>query len=140
MTDQEWKEVEEQWACGTIKLKVDGYDVALQLKRNGMRLFMFVFVNGKLEGSNLNSLDDEIAGVKEPEWTDIATRFYQTKTKSLHPAKRVKELERAFGKRYCKKNAVYSAKFWYKMPYWTTFNSFKRHLIKHNKSIELVKE
>jgi hypothetical protein len=38
-----------------------------------------------------------------------------------------------------KEEGLADIKLFYKTPYWRNFNSFKKHIIKHNKDIKLLK-
>jgi hypothetical protein len=141
MTQEDWKYIEDRWgfSYSSIKLKVDGYDITLNVERSGMKLSMFIYVNGQFKGVDLSTTGKSI-GKTEPEWTEIATRFYRTVKKRMYTAKYIKDMEKAFGKKYLKQKGYYDCFQWIKYPWWLSFSSFKRHLIKYNKSIELVKE
>lgn len=140
MTKQDWQYIKDHWGLPyvTIKLKVDEYNVTLQCRQDKMKLVMAVFVNGEIKGKDLLPVSGKALSETEPEWTEVARRFWQTKTKTMHSQKEIKKLERDLGKTFCKRMDIYS-KHWYKYPWWCSFNSFKRHIVKHNNNIELVK-
>ncbi len=132
MTNQDWEKVKNSWGKSVMhtELKVDGYELSLKLAREKMRLFVILYVNKQWLGKWFNKGDNE-------EWCDIARKFYQTKTRSFYSAKSIKDLEKQFGKRWCKRKGLYE-KYEYKTPVWSSFTAFKKHILEHNKEIELI--
>lgn len=131
MNPQEWKEVEKSledlWSL--VKLKCDGYEVAFALRRiSQMKNGILVFVNGGFKGKWL--LED----------CEERRRFLCPLKKSVYSKKQQEGLKK-FSKRLRKKVGLPDpdVKYTCYYPYWTSFRSLKSHLIKNNKSIELVR-
>jgi hypothetical protein len=131
VTNEEWKEIEKrlQSFYDIVKLKIDGYEISILLKRtNQFKNELAVYVNGLIKGEWL---------IKECE---ESRRFYKKVTKSLMTQKQKKALQKLPKKEQkrltsmLKLDRTYS----YYLAGWTSFNSLKKHLIKENKSIELI--
>lgn len=130
VTSQEWKEAEERlkslWS--PVKLKCDGYDLALCLERIGQ------FKNGILVYIN---------GVMKMEWLaedcEERRRFLRPVKKSVFSQKQKAAL-RKVSKRVRKENGLpeLDASYIEYVPYWTSFRALKSHLIKHNSEIEMA--
>lgn len=130
VTPEEWKGIEEKLKSFyyTVKLKCDGYEVALMLKRIGQfKNAILVYVNGKVEGKWLMEECEE------------SRRFYRKVTRSAMSQKQKKALAK-LPKRLQKELALQNVKFSYYCEYWTSFNSLKRQLVRENKSIELLSD
>lgn len=127
MTAEEWKMVEEKMdsVFANVKLKIDGYEVELCTTRSKKRKpEISVYVNGNIKTSDI--IND----------TEIRRRFYNRHVTNLLKAKDKKMLKgipRVI-REVIEDNASYD---WYE-PYWQSFRSLKRHLIKNNSSIELA--
>ena len=126
LTKEEWNEVEKklQSFFDMAKLKCDGYEVTLKLERlDQYKNAIMVYVNGYFKGEWLNGESEE------------AKRFYKKVTKTITNSrgKAFKKLPKKLQKELATKYS-YS----YYLPYWTSFGSLKRHLIKENASIELI--
>ena len=128
MTKEEWESVERKlcFPADSVHLKVDGYNITLWVMIYKMKMVIAVYVDGHIKGEWL---------VKD---CDIRRRFYQRSKHSLLTAAEKKKLARkskSVQKEVQERTAYYSFS-----PYWTSFQSLKRHLIKNNESIELCKE
>ena len=138
MTNEDWKQVEENWGYIRITLQVDNYKLDIVPERSKMKIYNMVYVNGKFEGIDLITITKQDYQT-EPKWSELATRFYQTRKKSLRPEKEIKKLEKLFGKKKAKELGFNKRTHFYKQPWWTSFKLFKLHLIKYNKDIKLIK-
>jgi hypothetical protein len=133
MTNEDWEKVDEALKnqYETVKLMCDGYEVTLALQRGSRyKLSISVYVNGWFKGEWFN---DPIS--------DEANRFFPTRYINRYSAKEKKFwLKRPFGKKYCEENGIdLNARREYKGFSWTSFPALKRHFIKNNKNIELIK-
>lgn len=132
-----WDKIETDWLMpySSIKLLVDGFELTLVCQKiTQNKLGMVVFVNGELSGRHLFPVGNPIAH-SEPEWTEIGRRFYQTKTKSVFSAKEKQKYKKLFAGRKSKERL--EVKQYSKSFYWSSFVAFRRHIEKHNVSIEL---
>ena len=127
MIAEEWKMVEEKMdsVFANVKLKIDGYEVTLCVARSkGLKLDIAVYVNGYIKTADV--IND----------TEIRRKFYNRHVKSLLTAKDKKMLK-GISKARRKEIEDDASYDWYE-PYWQSFRSLKRHLIKNNSSIELA--
>ena len=128
MTAEEWKRVEETLSTpygGIVRLKIDGYNVAIshaliEPLKYGLAIY----------------IDDVFKGKWIMEDCDIRRRFLQKHTKSLLKAKEKKALMRQ--RKAFREQIMKDMTFEWYSPYWSSFRCLKSHLIKNNKSIELV--
>jgi hypothetical protein len=131
MTKAEWDEIKQtlSFPWGSVTLLVDGFTLTLQVKRvSDLRFEIFPYVNG------------EFKGIWARDKTEEAVRFLRLKTVHLYSpaqkAKFTKGLSKKAIKEWLpdldKKSTYYS---WG----WSSFASLKAHLIRNNKSIELVR-
>lgn len=129
LSPQDWKGIEERlkFLESPVKLNCDGYEITLVLQRiSQFSNAIMVYVNGKFNGKWL--MDD----------CEERRRFCQARKRSLLDSK-----QKAAIKRWPKKDRlamVARAKYISYSPHWTSFRSLKNHLIKNNKSIELINE
>ncbi len=127
MTNEEWKIVEHELSSlfGSVKMKIDGYDVCVQVARvSAMKFCLAIYIDGKFKGKWVT------------EDCEIRRRFCQQHKNSLltrEDRNRLKR-ERKVVREAVEKKATY---YWYE-PYWGSFRSMKNHLVKNNKSIELI--
>lgn len=128
MTKEEWESVEHKllYPGAYARLKVDGYSITLMVLRYKMKMVIAVYTDGYIKGEWL---------VKD---CDIRRRFYQRSKHSLLTAADKKKLARK--SKSVQKEVQERATYYSFSPYWTSFRSLKRHLIKNNTSIELCKE
>lgn len=130
MNPQEWKEVEESLAIlwSPVKLKCDGYEVTFILERISQMKNAILFY---------------IGGVCKAKWAledcEERRRFLCPVQKSAYTSKQKEGLKKFSKKLRAKLDIDPDKKFTYYHLYWTNFKSLKRHLIKNNKSIELVR-
>ena len=111
MTAEEWKKVDEALASvwsPCVHLKIDGYKVSLNLtQKSRFQNAILVYVNDELRGK----------------WRSVVTEkdFKEYKVRSKKAKQELKD------------------KFSYDVytPYWTNFESMKKHFIANNESIEL---
>lgn len=130
MTKDDWSALEKelQFAYGSAKLLVDGFEVSFQVQQDKMRLVISVYVNGWMKGIWLSQKTEE------------ATRFCRPVTFSLFPPSKVKKITAGLRKSRIKKHfPELEKKGQYYTSHWLSFSALKRHLIANNKSIELVK-
>jgi len=132
MTPEQWKQVEAQvrspW--GEVKLRVDGYDLQLQVHQMKPLHYAIVpYVNGFRRGVWLTKKEGE-------EWCEEARRFLPLKKVYLYS--RAKLMKTKLPKKT--KEEWASKHFETRFMYWTSFAKLKRHLIANNQSIELAEE
>ncbi len=128
MTEKQWNAAEGRLGipCAMITLKVDGYRIDIQTQLDKMKLVLAVYVNGEIR-LDWGSTDCE-----------IRRKFYFGEKRTLLSRKQREDLKK-------EKKAIQKAvkeKMEYKVytPYWNSFRSLKRHLIKNCTSIELWEE
>ncbi len=135
MSENDWEEVRKalQITYYSVELKIDGYNVSLVLERvSAFKNVILVYIDGKFKSEWLS--DD----------CEIRRRFANKKTKALFTKKGLAKGEKLTKKRekeidrFLKEHQ--DVKYEYFVPYWTNFNSLKKHLIKHNENIERVNE
>lgn len=124
---QDWKDIEQSLKelYRSVKLICDGYELTLVLQRIGQfRNAIAVYIDGKINGKWM--IED----------CEQRRRFYCPKSKSFYSKKDMADFKK-ISKRIFKEVQAKN-KYVYYEPYWTSFRSLKNHLIKNNKSIELV--
>ncbi|SFH21635.1 hypothetical protein SAMN05660649_04286 [Desulfotomaculum arcticum] len=129
MTNEDWKEVEQQLQSifSHVELKCDGYKVALVLKRlSQMKNGIIVYVNGIFEYKWLLDDCEERRRFCCPVKKSVYNQKHKAAMKKI--SKRLRGLQDP------------EAKYTYYLPYWSSFRSLKSHLIKNNSSIELIRE
>lgn len=105
----------------TVKLKIDGYEVALVLVRVGTyKNAIAIFVNGVFEEKWLMEDCEE------------RRRFYQKCERALYKQSEVKKFSKKMQKE------LRNRKYEFYRSHWLSFVSLKRHLIQHNETIELI--
>lgn len=132
MTPQEWKEADEKLKLfyNTVKLNCDGYQVTLVLEHIGQfQNAIMVYVNGKFEEKWMMGNCEESRRFLFPKRSFVYKQKLRAELKKLQ--KRTRRENRT---------ADADAKIIIFSPQWTSFNALKRHLIKNNQSIELIKE
>lgn len=116
MTNEQWETAEQelQLPYGIVKLQADGYVLSMQTQRHKMKLYIAVYVDGKIKGEWL---------MKDCE---IRRKFFQ---KSKHSLLTRKEQEKLKRERKAVREAVLAHSVYYSYsPYWSSFRSLKRHL------------
>lgn len=130
MTKEEWSQVEEALKSifSMAQLKVDGYKITLRLERlDTYRNRIMVYINEQFKGKWL--IED----------CEERRRFFRKREKSLITAKQKKDLNKLPKKFKKEHEEWFNRSYIYYEPYWSSFNSLKKHLIKENESIELIK-
>lgn len=116
LSEEQWEKVE--WEPRTVLL-IDGYKVTIRLERNKMRFYYFIYVNGDLKFY----LEDY----------EERRRFCQRHQHFMFSGKNREKVTKTQIKKW-----HLDKKIDHYTPYWSSFAPLKRHLIKNNKSIELV--
>lgn len=135
MTPEEWTKVEDRLrgAYGSVELLVDGFEIYLAREVSKNMIHTTIYVNGSIKGVDI--------GVDE---TEINRRFYRPNARYALKMRRGKNREKELRKfkRLGWKDfvAMYQRRVTIHWPWWNNFNSMKKHLIKNNESIELVKK
>jgi hypothetical protein len=127
MTPQEWKVVEENLKVlyHPVKLNCDGYEVTLILEQTGQfKNAIMVYIDGVVKGKWITNDCEE------------RRRFFQPVTKSLWSTKQLASMKKLSKK--MRRKFEGRSKYTYFRPYWTSFQSLKKHLIKENKEIQLL--
>ncbi|MDT0496499.1 hypothetical protein RM530_03850 [Algiphilus sp. W345] len=133
MTPADWTQFEAQLAhaYGSARLRVDGYDLSLQVQRiKGLRYEITVYVNGWMKGEWLTQDCEERRRFLRPVTTYLHTPKERARMKQTKAQER---LVRSIGIDPDKKGTYY-------VPWWTSAKALRRHLIAHNESIEWIKE
>ena len=129
MTNEQWQQAEKALGniYGYVKLKIDGYDITINLERWGKySLAMVVYVNGFIKFEHLDKDCEE------------RRRFYSRKEKSLLNQKQKMALKKE-SKRFQKKfTEEHKLTYEYYEPVWKCFRTMKNHFIKNNQSIEVI--
>lgn len=130
MTKEEWKKVDIELTsvfATPVNLKIDGYKVSLNLtQKSRYQNVIFVYVN------------DEFRGKWLAEDCEIRRKFYCCKKRSVVTEKDFKE----YKVRSKKAKQELKDKFSYNVytPYWTNFESMKKHFIANNESIKIRRD
>ncbi len=127
MTVEDWKEVETRLSIpySSVKLKIDGYDVTIgHAMEKPLKYCLVIYIDGIFKTKWV--LED----------CEIRRRFCSKHTKNLLTAKEKKALMRQ--RKALREQIMKDMTFEWYSPYWSSFRSLKSHLIKNNKSIELV--
>lgn len=121
MTKDDWKFVEECLSTpfGSIKLKIDGYEVTIIVEPvKTLKYELVVYVDNKIKGEWL--MND----------CEIRNKFYRCSKHSLLTAKEKKNLKKQ-NKKTCDYMINNSTYYTYS-PCWKSFKSMKSHFIKNN--------
>lgn len=126
MTNAEWKKAEELLSYHRmVDLLVDGYRVSLVLVREGMKLYIQVYVNGEFKGKWITEDCEE------------RRRFLCKSKRCLVKPSAKKELKLT-KKEFEKFKEKYT--YYYYSPYFSSFRTLKSQLIKNNKNIQLLEK
>jgi len=129
MTKEDWIKVQDVWSSNSaIVLQIDGFKITLHLESFKMELYRCVYVNNLFKGKWICNYKSE--------YPTEGIRFYQTKNTQIYSAKEVKEHHEIFGLKAA--NEMKNKRFECKLPYWSSFRSFKKHIIENNNKIELI--
>jgi hypothetical protein len=132
MTPQEWQEVEERLKrlYGRVHLQVDQYHLTITLERvSQFRLALVIYIDGIFRFEWITSDCEERRRFFRP-----VKRFFNTPKQRANLKKMPQWLQKE--SKLFDPNAQLTVYY----PDWTSFTALKRHLIKNNTSIELVKE
>ena len=127
MTDQEWDGVEKdlQSLFNTVKLRIDGYTVHLRLQMiSTFENAIMVYVNDRFEGKWL--IED----------CEERRRFYPASDLFVYNRKQRAAFKEIRNKRFLTIDINRKIKS-YSMT-WKNFKKMKAHLVRNNKSIELI--
>ena len=127
LTEEQWAEVKRQvsWTGGQAELLIDGYGITIErIRMSEMRDALMVYVNGQFIGKWLSEDCEE------------RRRFFCPRTRYVHSAAQRKRLARGLGKRLVREIGA-DKKITQYLPWWPSFDSLRRHLVKHNTSIAL---
>jgi hypothetical protein len=133
MTNEEWKEVEENLShpYGSSKLIIDGYKITIQVQpTKKLHYELIVFINGTF---NIKYCIDDCEERK---------RFTRQIKKYLLKKKVRDDIEK-WNKRAIKakmKPMEYAKQYTIYSPFWPSFSTLKKHLIANNKDIAIFKE
>jgi len=131
LTKEQWDTIAEQLDSlfATVYLLCDGYLVSARLARiTKNQLAIVVYINGTLKGEWCQIVEDPNKLCEE------ARRFFMPRKRQKISAKKLKDLEKALGKRWCRKQGYYE-KWIFPDAAWSSPRSFINHLKKHNQSI-----
>ena len=122
----DWKTVESQIMDYQlpVKLLIDEYDVKLVSMREKNRLYIVIFINGKINFEWCN------------EDCEIRKRFMCAQKKCLLSQKELSKIRGKKKRQEIKDRATYT----YYTPYWSSFSRLKKHLKENNQSTELNNE
>lgn len=129
MTEKQWQDIEAKLALYPgmiIRIKIDGYNVALQMQYENadmMKLVIAVYVDDKMNADLLNPENQACLKFMCPCKRCIFTR------KQIAEFSRSKKKQKALKDKYT---------YTYYLPYWSSFSRLKIHFIKNNTSIELI--
>lgn len=136
MTAEQWKQVESTLASpwGSVKLRVDGYDLVLQVQQKKPLHFAITpYINGEFRG--------EWLGKQNGAWAEEARRFLPLIRRRLFSAAALRHAAKQAGRHGKRvvadlRRDTYESRDWA----WPSFAALKRHLLAHNTSIELVQK
>ncbi len=115
-----------------VYLRCDGYLVSAGMTRTGNnRLAIVVHVNGFIRGQWM------VIASSVDELPEESRRFWRPQQQRRYPAKFVRSMEKAIGKRRCKAGGCYDTRI-IPSPYWNRPSPFIRHLMAHNETIEIL--
>lgn len=123
MTREQWKHFEEQLSqpYGRLNLLVDGRLLELHVRHLDRKLVIAWYVDGNFLGKWLTEDCEE------------RRRFARHSTRHLFSAKVRKGVHKSFQKKYGL-DGTYTGYHWF----WLSPAALRRHLVKHNASIELA--
>ena len=128
MTEKQWQDIQAKLALYPgmiIRMKIDGYNVALQMQYENadmMKLVIAVYVDDKMNADLLNPKNQACLKFMCPCKRCILTR------KQITEFSRSKKKQKKLKDKYT---------YTYYIPYWSSFRRLKSHFTKHNKDIEL---
>ena len=132
-TKDQWKRIEEalSGAYGSVDLDVDGYALRLEVRRTGtLRYEILPFVNGWNKGEWISNDCEE------------RRRFLRPVTRRLYSPAKVAEMTRRLTKRAATEfieRFKLDASHTYYLLSWPSMRSLRRHLVKNNERIRLLR-
>lgn len=131
ISKDQWQKIEQELshAFGSVKLKCDGYVVALHVSQiDALQYGIAVFVNGYSRGKWL--IED----------CEERRRFLRPIERFLYNAKERAEFLKIWGGKRAPKAKVehFNRKFTTYSTYWTSVKSLRRHIEKNNQDLEVV--
>lgn len=126
MTAEDWKKAEKMLSMYySVGLIIDGYKIELILVQDGLKLYIAVYINGKIKCEYITQDCEE------------RRRFYcKTKHCLCNAANKKKaKLTKKEYEQLRKKCTYYSYS-----PYFSSFRTLKSQFIKNNNSIELIEK
>ncbi len=132
MTKEDWDKVQENlnYLYSTVILAIDGYNVTLQLEPvSAMKNHIAIYIDNKVKGEWLTEECEERRRFMCKHTKNLFTKskLINGKKVSKREMKHIEEMLKDPKNKY----DVY-------LPWWTNFNSLKKHLIKNNENIEIV--
>lgn len=131
MTPDQWKTLQSELGqpFGHAELLVDGYKITLEVQRErALKYCIAIFIDGWFRGEWARADCEE------------RRRFLSERKVSMWTPAQKKKLTAGMGKRAVAKyfpDLDKTASYW--LPYWPSVTALRRHLVKANQSIELVK-
>ncbi len=129
MTKEEWAKIGEALSglYGIVALHVDGHEISFHRQRVGKnQLGIMTYVDGHYKGAWKDG---------DPEYN-----YLRVVTKSFYSPKKLKELEKNYGKRQWKTvKDQYDKKYTYRTPVWFSVSSIRKQYEKTFKDIRLVR-
>lgn len=130
LSKAEWKAVEAELSspyCFGVVMTADGHRLRLTVEKvKKLRYAIVVYVDGWFRG----------------EWakgdSEIGAKFWRPRRVSLFSAHEFKKIEKAHGKRFADgMRKKYTGSIWHD-PAWTSVGSFRRHIAKTCRDVQLV--
>ncbi|MGP9798176.1 hypothetical protein ACT3UJ_12550 [Halomonas sp. 86] len=124
-----WKEIKERLAHlgGSVELLADGYTLTLAKVHDGKKIFVYVYINGTVEGKWTDTKDGEPV---HPEG-----RFWRPMKRAPHPKKYYAQFKRAFGKKEA--DRMVAPRVIGVVPTFGTEGAVVAHLKKHFPDLEI---
>ena len=130
LTREQWAEIEQKLSSpyGGVELLVDGYRlyICVVLIKPPLTYGLAVYINGWMKGEWLLKDCEE------------RRRFHRETTRYLFSARKRSDFIKKHGIRAYKRFDAMSASFKSYSPHWPSVGALRRHLVKHNQSIELA--
>jgi len=96
ITKEQWEKIESELTgyMGRVKFKLQGFEVLLSLEMSKQKIVPVVYIDGQIKGSWCSN---------ENEKPEILEQVWCAKHRAYYSAKRIKNIEKAWGKRAAKK-------------------------------------
>lgn len=126
LTKAQWAWVKERAESGrSVELKVDGYEVDIQMERHKMRMVYALYINGQWRGTWWVNKTEEV------------TKFFPTRKVWLFSAKKRKEITKELGKKAADRLGVNKFNE-YHIGHHTSFTSIKKVFEANNSTFEII--